>query len=157
MVVIGMLDLLVIAVGISGVLDLRELRTPAGVARTYVEAGRDGDCERYLGLLTAAERARETAFATAPEHQVVPQVAQAKTPEGKTCALAKLQFRGVTVTGTQITDRSGDTAVARVAVTLNDRAQTLQLELARVGGDWLVAGPAPRVVSSSHGAPLTLG
>ena len=56
-ILIVVLDLLVIAVGLGGVADLRRMSTPSGAAAAWADAASAGDCDRYLDLETPVRRA----------------------------------------------------------------------------------------------------
>lgn len=49
-VVIGIIALLVLAVGVTAAVDLRRLHTPRGAALAWAEAATFGDCRAYLEL-----------------------------------------------------------------------------------------------------------
>lgn len=63
-ILIVILDLLVIAVGLSGAGDLRRMSTPAGAAAAWADAASAGDCDRYLDLETPRRRAADLAGIT---------------------------------------------------------------------------------------------
>lgn len=59
-VVIGIIGLLVLAVGVTAAVDLRRLQTPRGAALAWTEAATFGDCRAFLSLSTADVGDRRT-------------------------------------------------------------------------------------------------
>ena len=55
LILIGLLEVLVVAVGVVASIDLRRLQTPQGVALRWTEAATFGDCDDYLHFSTGAD------------------------------------------------------------------------------------------------------
>lgn len=130
--VLGILQVLIIAVAISGTADLRPLSTAQGTAGAFVEAALGDDCDRYLDLLTPA--ARDQVLAAAPA--TVPGLAPGASQRARACAAVAQPDVGVTTV--QVLARSGSTAVVEVGTTTGP-AQTL--DLVKTGGHWRVSAP----------------
>jgi hypothetical protein len=130
--VIVLLDTLVIAVGITGSADLRQLSTPQGVARAYVDAAAVNDCQRRLDTQTHALRAAHLAGAAAdPRYD--------GTPTGRYCQAVHDAFRDDRVTGARVLGRDGPTATVDVTVDHQGQSRTVHLRLVHTGGRWRVA------------------
>ncbi len=131
--VLGILQVLIIAVAISGTADLRPLASAQGTARAFVEAALGGDCARYLDLLTPA--ARDQVLAAAPP-ATVPGLAAGASQRARACAAVAQTDVGVTTV--QVLARTGSMAVVEVGTTTGP-AQTL--DLVKTGGHWRVSAP----------------
>lgn len=137
---VAVLDLLVVAVGLSAVYDLRRLASPAGAAQAWVEAAAGGDCDRFLALLTPAALTQALTDARAHDPTAIsPGAARAD-------ACRSVRRPGLAVTGARLLQRGGD--AARVEVGVRGRPAVV-VAVSRQGGRWLVtpaglaALPAP--------------
>jgi len=120
-VLIGLLDVLVVAVGVVGGTDLRRLTTPAGAAGAWAQAALIGDCARFTDLLTAA--------------------AQAQAGRDGCAAAGR---PGVEVTGARLRELTVDRSAGVVLVTVRGPggapARDVALAVVREGGRWRVPG-----------------
>lgn len=125
-VVIGILALLVLAVGITAAVDLRRLQTPRGAALAWVEAATFGDCRAFLAL-SAVRDANE-------ERRTDDEICRAlrtATTDARSNA-TRIQLNAGRV------QRRGRAATVTIAVRRPDGVRPVALQLVRRSGDWLV-------------------
>lgn len=123
-IVIGILALLVLAVGLTAAVDLRRLKTPRGAALAWTEAATFGDCTAFRRLSVADALDPRTG------DQVCRDLRRATaTARGKR---SRVSLRATSVVQT------GATAVVTVTVAAPDGHRTVPLHLRRRGGAWLV-------------------
>jgi hypothetical protein len=120
-VVIGLTGLLVLAVSLTAVVDLRRLQTPRGAALAWASAATFGECRGYQRLSvdvgpTPAPTCRELRAATAADRAEASHLS--------------LRAASVTVTGT--------TAIVVVELRGPQGPRSVTLHLVRSGDAWLV-------------------
>lgn len=124
-VVIGILGLLVLAVGIISAVDLGRLQTPRGAALAWTEAATFGDCHAFLSL------SRTTDPAADGSTDEICRALRAST------ARARSEANRIRLTAKSV-ERHARDAVVTVQVTGPDGARTLPLHLVERGDRWLV-------------------
>jgi hypothetical protein len=126
LLLIGLVGVLVLAVGVVSSIDLRRLRTPQGVGLRWTQAAVFGDCTDYLHYSIGpddraeAQLCRDLRAATADARQHNAEIG--------------LRVRGV--------ERHGSSAVVLLDVTRKSDARRAQLDLRRTDGRWLVVRDA---------------
>lgn len=126
LLLIGLLDVLILAIAITVVIDLRRLATPQGTALAWTQAAVFGQCAEY-SMLSVADPGR---------------------PEGRTDAQLCVDLQRATskargevgqialrVAGSRVTGR---TASAAVGLQRPEGNATVVLDLRRVDGSWRV-------------------
>lgn len=129
-VVIGILALLVLAVGVTAAVDLRRLKTPRGAALAWIEAATFGDCRAFLRLSVLDDPHAETRT----DAQVCRALRVATTKARVDASRVALRASSV--------DRHGASAVVTVVVTAPNAVRTVPLHLRHRGNDWLVVRSA---------------
>jgi hypothetical protein len=123
-VVIGILALLVLAVGVTAAVDLRRLQTPRGAALAWTEAAVFGNCRTYVALSRAvAADARSTSDQC---RQLRRSTADARTDS------AAYSFIPSSV------DRHGRRATVAIDLRGPHGTRRAELHLIRRADDWLV-------------------
>lgn len=126
LLLIGLINVLVLGVAATAVIDLRRLATPQGTALSWTQAAVFGDCGGYLRLSvpdpTVAERRTPDQLCSD---------LRAKTGTARTNS-ARIALRpvGSTVRST--------TATVRIEVDQAAQPHVVVLELRRTGGQWRV-------------------
>jgi hypothetical protein len=123
-VVIGILALLVLAVGLTAAVDLHRLQTPRGAALAWTEAAVFGDCRAYFALSRPVD---------ADARSESDQCRQLR----RSTADARLSSANYSFTPGAI-DRHGRTATVLIELRRPDRTVRAELHLVRRGADWLV-------------------
>ena len=123
-VVVGILGLLVLAVGVTAAVDLRRLQTPRGASLAWTEAAVFGNCRAYLALSepVVAEKRSEDAVCDA----LADRTEEARDdPEQFDVEAGAVEQRG-------------RRATVRVTVRRPDGTTETALHLVRRSDDWLV-------------------
>jgi hypothetical protein len=129
-VVIGILGLLVLAVGVTAAVDLRRLQTPRGAALAWVEAATFGDCRAFLHLSRPESRPEDPIAEQRTDDQLCTSLRTATTQARAHAARTSLQPRAVV--------QHGPEADVTIEVRTPAGTRTLTLHLVRRGSDWLV-------------------
>ena len=125
-VVIGITALLIIAVGVTAVVDLNRLQSPRGASLAWTEAAVFGDCRAYLALSRPVDPASE------------------RRSDDEICRVLRRETEDARNNSTRITIESGTaqeqgrTATALVSVEKPEGTVRVELHLVRRGDDWLV-------------------
>ena len=125
--VVALLVVLVVAVGATATVDLRRLQSPEGTAGAFVEAARDGDCDRVVRLLVLRG----------------PSGGPGGTVTRGDCQRLQALYAGADVAAATRRGQPAGGATAYVDVVLHrgsDSARQL-LALLRRGGRWQVLDP----------------
>lgn len=125
-VLLVVMDLLVLAVGLTAMVDLRRLRTPGGTALRWVQAAALGDCSDYLGYSVAA--------ADRPEQRTDEVLCADLRAATRTARDSPLSI-GLRLTGVQ---EQGSTARASLVLTRDQKAHDVVVALVRLDGNWKV-------------------
>lgn len=125
-VVIGILALLVLAVGLTAAVDLRRLQTPRGTALAWTEAAVFGDCHAFLSLSRADD--------PATDRRTDDDICRALR---KATAAARNDASRISLHATDVT-RTGRSATAAVEVRGPEGTRTATLHLVRSGRGWVV-------------------
>ncbi|MDT7544558.1 MAG: hypothetical protein QOE99_668 [Actinomycetota bacterium] len=128
-VVIGILALLVLAVGVTAAVDLRRLQTPRGASQAWTEAATFGDCRAYFALSRAAE---------ADARSESDQCRQLR----RSTADARAQSAAYSFTPVAV-ERHGRTATVVMRLRRPGGTVTAELHLVRRNSDWLVLREPP--------------
>lgn len=123
---IGITAVLVLAVGLTAVVDLRRLHTPGGTALAWTQAAVFGDCRAFLSLSLPADRSGERRT----EDEICRDLRAATAP-------ARVDSTRLTVRVLSVQQEGGQ-AVARVEVRGPEVTRTTALRLVRRGEGWLV-------------------
>ncbi|MCU1589148.1 MAG: hypothetical protein JWP11_404 [Frankiales bacterium] len=129
-VVIGILGLLIIAVGFTAAVDLRRLHTPRGAALAWTEAATFGECRPFLRLSRPDDPTAERRTDDEICRSLRAATARARTDASRIA----LQARSVR--------QDGASALVDVEVRRPEGAQIVTLHLVRRGADWLVVRSA---------------
>lgn len=125
-VVIGILALLVLAVGVTAAVDLRRLQTPRGAALAWTEAATFGDCRGFLALSTVADPTTDART----DDEICRDLRRSTAPARADSTRIRLTAESVV--------QAGARAVVRVAAHTAEGTRTVPLSLVRRGSDWLV-------------------
>lgn len=125
-IIIGIVALLVLAVGITAAVDLRRLQTPRGAALAWTEAATFGNCRAFFALSRPSDP-----------------LADRRTDDDLCRALRDASAPArADVTRVSITPRSvvqhGRSAVVLLDVRDPRGTRTIRLDLVHRGNDWLV-------------------
>jgi hypothetical protein len=121
---IAIVNLLVIGVAATAMVDLRRLRTPGGVALRWTQSAVFGDCDDYLSYSVAVD----------PEPRGRAELCKDLRSLTEPARRNNLQI-GLALGGVRT---SGDTANVTVTLTRKEIPTVLRLRLERRGGDWKV-------------------
>jgi len=125
-VVIGILALLVLAVGVTAAVDLRRLQTPRGAALAWTEAATFGDCGGFLALSVPSDATSERR-----NDDEICRALRSSTAEARTNATRiALQARSV--------QQRGRRASVSIDVRGPGGVRLVTLQLVRRGSHWLV-------------------
>ncbi|GAC1439948.1 MAG: hypothetical protein NVSMB55_02890 [Mycobacteriales bacterium] len=125
-VVIGILALLVLAVGATAAVDLKRLQTPRGAALAWVEAATFGDCRGFLALSVPRD----------PTAQARTEDALCRTLRSAT-ADARSDATRIRLTARSVRQRGG-TAAVDIDVRGPAGSRRVRLDLVHRGHAWLV-------------------
>ena len=130
------MNALVLAVGITGAVDLRRLQTPQGVALRWVQAAVLGGCDDYLSfsISTTETRARDEVC-----HDLQVATQPARNDQSRIGI-----FLGAT-------ERSGMEATVTIAVARDGKRTDEHVHLVRTHGSWKVVRDS--VTCGSVGCP----
>ena len=125
-VVIGIVGLLVLAVGVTAAVDLRRLQTPRGAALAWVEAATFGDCRGFLALSVPRDPTAEARTDADICHALRSATADTRSHASR-----------VTLTARTVRQR-GRTASVGIDVRAPDGVRQVTVDLVQRGGHWLV-------------------
>jgi len=130
LILLGVLNALVLAVGTTAALDLRRLQTPSGTALAWVEAAVFGDCSVYreLSVPDRGTIERRTGMAVCKDLKAATGTARAQAGQ-----IALLPGAAV---------ERGATATSAVRVRRPGADRTVQVPLRKVDGRWRVVRDA---------------
>ena len=128
--VIGILALLVLAVGVTAAVDLNRLHTPRGAALAWTEAATFGNCHAFLAL----SRPSDPIADARTDDEICRSLRAATAANRNDVTRISISARSV--------ERHGRTAVVVIEVRGPDGARTVQLQLVHRGDEWLVVRAA---------------
>jgi len=126
LLLIGLINVLVLAVAATAVVDLRRLGTPQGTALAWTQAAVFGDCSDYLRLSVPAGTNADRRTA----EQLCADLRQATSTARTNSARIALRPAGSSV--------RGGTATVRIGLEQTARRRVVVLDLRRSGGTWRV-------------------
>lgn len=139
LILIGLVNVLVLGVAATAVIDLRRLHTPGGTALVWTQAAVFGDCGDYLSYSVPDPSISDGRTSKKLCQELRSSTAQARQESGK----IGLRLEQV--------DARGDRATARLRLIRDGKGTSVSMQLEKRGGRWRVVRDA--LTCGSVGCP----